>query len=526
LPLACGRKQDSDDRFVYGTGAGTDTGTVSNTGTGTDSTSTGVSYTWQGSSLTGINSAAALVVSGQQIQFVKQQIDGGIEPYKSAWDRLVSDSDGDMGSSAGSPYAGTPGSGDAAFREAIYIPMTSDMNRVIRLAWRYRLTGEADFADRAEEYLKKWTQWTPNSTAAYPWWTDILVDIPYTKLMIGMDMISDSPNFTDTEKNAIGNWIYGSLLPFHIGLITSGTVTDTAKANPWGRNKPLAWGNIHSWANTLTALIAVHYDDLELLRFAVEDDDNKASGYLVNFRNGILEQGIYVEPDGMVITDWYRSSPYDPHRSPENLPECLGYPAYHTQALSILCMLMKNQGIDFFSYTTETGTHIKGLLDYLAPRLDESNPLGSENTGFDTQEMADEWGISKLLQVADFFNCPEHQFLKNRFLAHSDMSDVHIWSRTLAFTMRSINEPAENLGGISGRILSGGAPERNAGAVLFGGPDNLALPVEVLSDGTFSLNTVRPGSYIFKVFLDGNSPKEFPISVSASGIHQFGDIAF
>ncbi len=268
------------------------------------------------------------------------------EPWKTAYDKLISDANSILSKSPPSvTYGGkAPPSGDKHdyFSE---IPYSSDgvlksnvdrtdfnsvkaLGKSVRdLGLAYAITGDEKYAGKALEFIRVWT--IDSSTKMNPEFTNdqsrIELSVTIPGMFYGADLIWNYPGWKSSDKDEFKDW----------------TKKILASSKTWSRDN-----NFENWRLVFISSASIIVED--------SDSRNYAFG---RWKEIISDQ---MNSDG--------SMKYELKRT-----KSLSYSTYAVNAMMQTAEIARHYGVDLYNYRLDDGRGLEIALDFHAPYV--ANPL-------------------------------------------------------------------------------------------------------------------------------------------------------
>lgn len=282
-----------------------------------------------------------MFLNQSEIEDIKEKVMSNREPWKTAYERLMSEADSSLSTPIQSvTYGGiTPPTGDIhdywAGTVLIPDPDRTDYRAAIKLGKSvralgisYALTGDSRYADKAVQLINAWTV-TP-STRMNPrftpgpnntWVNVIEYYVTFPGMFYGADLIWNYPGWNSADKDEFKSWAKD--------LISSS-----------GRNKPSNPQNYENWRTLFISSAAVVADDYDTLN------------WVSNYWKELIP--LQMDSQGKMIRELER------HNS-------LSYSLYAIGPMIQAAEIARHHGTDLYNYRLADGRSLELALDFHAP---------------------------------------------------------------------------------------------------------------------------------------------------------------
>lgn len=279
-----------------------------------------------------------------EIQAVKQKVNNGVEPWKSAYSSMLGRANGYLNAE---PPSVTYDSVDKSNKFRASIVLRNDSGHISRddytaaiqlskamryLGLAYTFTGDAKYAEKAIDFINVWcvnpkTLMTPTWESHYQ--PRIEQAITIGGLMAGADMIMDYPGWKSDEKQAFLKWT--NQYSKNIRSQMKGLSKDDGS----GKN------NHYTWATSLAANVAVVLND-------------KA------FFNDVVAAWRKV---AMAQSD---SQGFQKHEI-KRVDKSLHYSMFSLNSMLQTAEVARHNGVDLYNYRQSNGMTLEKMMDLHAP---------------------------------------------------------------------------------------------------------------------------------------------------------------
>lgn len=298
-----------------------------------------------------------MFLNSSEIDIIKQRINNNQEPWKTAYNKLITDANNALNVSIQSvTYGGpTPPTGDVhdyytelpyssdgvynpnADRTDYYAAMKVK-NAVRDLGLAYVLTEDSRYANKAMQFINAWV--IDPSTKMNPKYLNndsskIELSITIPAMFYGADLIWNYPGWNDADKDVFKQWTQQFI--------------DSAKT--WSRGD-----NYENWRLVLISSAAI----------ITENSDDLTYSYN-RWRRLISSQ---IDSEGKIITELNRTRSFY-------------YSLYGIDSLMQVAEIARHNGIDLYNYKTSDGIGLELALDFHAPYASGTEPWPYEEIRWD-----------------------------------------------------------------------------------------------------------------------------------------------
>lgn len=281
-----------------------------------------------------------MYISTEEIEAVKEKVRSKQEPWKTAYDKMISDANSALkgqipsvtyggktppGGDLHDYYSDTPYASDGVFNSNAdrtdYNSAITFGKSVRNLGLAYAFTGENKYADKALEFISAWT--VNSTTMMQPDFTGyqsrIELSITIPGVFYGADMIWNYPGWSPVEKAEFVSW----------------TKKFIKSAKTWSSDN-----NYENWRLVFISSASVIAEDPESLGYAFE-----------RWKKIIPTQ---IGTEGLMVKEINRTN-------------SLSYSLYSINGMIQTAEIARHNGVDLYNYRLQDARGLEFALDFHAP---------------------------------------------------------------------------------------------------------------------------------------------------------------
>ncbi|HHI92021.1 MAG TPA: hypothetical protein ENK04_00690 [Gammaproteobacteria bacterium] len=393
-----------------------------------------------------------ILINADELNAIKAKVAVGAQPWKSAYDKMISQANSALNLSNMSV---TFGGKNQCGNVNVYCtdPFYNGSDRVdfdtgarligagVRdLGMAYAFSGEARYADKLIELIRVWA--LDATTAMQPTFANHQARIDLyptmTGLIYGADLAWNYPGWSQSDKDAFKAWV------------------DAFGQNAMQLSQDP--NNFENWKVAFISIAGAFTGDQTLLNFAFQ-----------RFRDVIPSQ---IGSRGTMEEEKGRTSGWGG----------IGYSMFALHAMSLAAEVARHHGVDLYNYTSDGNKGLKLALDYHAPYLLN---LSAWPFGKGTQPLNASHGIGIYELAYSVWQDPAYLNVVNRWGRPMGMN---IWALGVV-TLTHANRFDLSVGATAPSIVAQPA----------------AVTVTEGDDASFSVVSTGSGSLAYQWFRDGNS---------------------